>query len=80
MRAAQAAVDEVRSGLAAVLAQLPDAASVEWRSPAQRRFEAGLDELSAAIGSALSALERSAAELTRAAAAAERIPAVVGGS
>lgn len=79
MRAAQAAVDEVRSGLVAVRAQLPDAASVEWRSAAQRRFEAGLEELSTTIGHALRALDRSADELARAAAAA-RVPEMAGGT
>jgi GTP1/Obg family GTP-binding protein len=65
VRAAQAAVDYVRSELASVAAQLPDAADLDWRSEAQRRFRHRLDELTATIGQAMRALDHAADGLSR---------------
>ncbi|HVX08756.1 hypothetical protein [Humibacter sp.] len=65
MRAAQAAVDYVRSELASVAAQLPDAADLDWRSEAQRRFRNRLDDLTATIGQAMLALDHAADGLSR---------------
>jgi GTP1/Obg family GTP-binding protein len=65
VRAAQAAVDYVRSELAAVAAQLPDAADLDWRSEAQRRFRRRLDDLTATIGQAMRALDHAADGLSR---------------
>ncbi|GAB3615215.1 hypothetical protein [Humibacter ginsengisoli] len=56
-------MDYVRSELAALMAQVPDAGALHWRSPAQRRFRAGVDDLTASIGDAIAALDRAAQEL-----------------
>ncbi|MGN6203878.1 hypothetical protein [Humibacter sp.] len=63
LRAAQAAVDYVRSELVALAAQIPDAGALHWRSAAQRRFQTGIDELTGSIGDAIAALDHAAREL-----------------
>ncbi|NNC12481.1 hypothetical protein HII28_11405 [Planctomonas sp. JC2975] len=50
----------MRSELTAALAQLPDAADVEWRSDAQRRCRARLDDIRSTVDDALKALDYAA--------------------
>ncbi|GAB3795297.1 hypothetical protein GCM10028798_03810 [Humibacter antri] len=56
-------MDYVRSELAALTAQVPDAGALHWRSPAQRTFQSGIDELTGSIGDAIAALDHAADEL-----------------
>jgi uncharacterized protein YukE len=65
LQAARAAVDYVRFELASVAAQMPDAADLEWRSAAQRRFQSRLDDLTDTVGQAMSALDHAAVELSQ---------------
>lgn len=52
--------------LAAVTAQIPDAGELDWRSEAQRRFQDRLDDLTADLHRAASALDGAAGELAAA--------------
>lgn len=65
LQAARAAVDYVRFELASVVAQMPDAADLEWRSAAQRRFQSRLADLTDTVGQAMSALDHAAVELSQ---------------
>jgi len=58
--AAQSAVEYARTELAADLAQLPDADGLTWRSDAQKRFGARLDELRHRMRDAATALDLTA--------------------
>jgi hypothetical protein len=56
----------VSDELAAVTAQLPDSGELDWRSEAQRRFQDRIDELTADLRRAASALDGAADELAAA--------------
>ncbi len=55
----------MRAELATLAARMPESAEPAWRSAAQRRFRARVDDLTASMRTAIGALDRALDELAR---------------